>query len=109
VIRVSEDRPAPPNPNWNSDKPDPGTSIAPWRVYNIGNNQLVELMDHIRALEKALGRKTEMNLLPLQPGDVPDPYANVDDLVEQFDYKPSTSVDEGVAHFIDWYRQYFKL
>jgi UDP-glucuronate 4-epimerase len=73
VIRVSEDRPAPPNPNWNSDKPDPGTSIAPWRVYKIGNNQLVELMDHIGALEKALGRKTEMNLLPLQPGEVRKP------------------------------------
>jgi len=108
VIRVL-DRSAPPNPNWNSDKPDPGTSTAPWRVYNIGNNQPVELMDYIGALEKALGKKAEMNLLPLQPGDVPDTYANVDDLVEQFDYKPSTSVDEGVARFIDWYRQYFKL
>ena len=108
VIRVL-DRPAPPNPNWNSDKPDPGTSTAPWRVYNIGNNQPVELMDYIGALEKALGKKAEMNLLPLQPGDVPDTYANVDDLVEQFDYKPSTSVDEGVARFIDWYRQYFNL
>jgi len=108
VIRVL-DRSAPPNPNWNSDKPDPGTSTAPWRVYNIGNNQPVELMDYIGALEKALGKKAEMNLLPLQPGDVPDTYANVDDLVEQFDYKPSTSVDEGVARFIDWYRQYFNL
>jgi UDP-glucuronate 4-epimerase len=108
VIRVL-DRPAPPNPNWNSDKPDPGTSTARWRVYNIGNNQPVEIMDYIGALEKALGKKAEMNLLPLQPGDVPDTYANVDDLVEQFDYKPSTSVEEGVARFIDWYRQYFKL
>lgn len=106
VIRVL-DRPAPPNPNWNSDKPDPGTSRAPWRVYNIGNNQPVELMDYIGALEKALGKKAEVNLLPLQPGDVPDTYANVDNLVEQFDYKPSTSVEEGVARFIDWYRQYF--
>lgn len=106
VIRVL-DRPAPPNPNWNSDKPDPGTSKAPWRVYNIGNNQPVELMDYIGALEKALGKKAEMNLLPLQPGDVPNTYANVNNLVEQFDYKPSTSVEEGVARFIDWYRQYF--
>ena len=108
VIRVL-DRPAPPNLTWNSDKPDPGTSRAPWRVYNIGNNQPVELMDYIAALEKALEKKAEMNLLPLQPGDVPDTYADVDDLVEQFDYKPSTSVDEGVARFIAWYRQYFKL
>ena len=108
VIRVL-DRPALSNPNWNSDAPDPGTSKAPWRVYNIGNNQPVELMDYIGALEKALGKKAEMNLLPLQPGDVPDTYANVDDLVEQFDYKPATQMEEGVAHFIDWYKQYFKV
>ena len=78
-------------------------------MYNIGNNQPVELMDYIGALEKALGKKAEMNLLPLQPGDVPDTYANVDDLVEQFDYKPATQVDEGVARFIDWYKKYFKV
>ena len=80
VIRII-DRPAPPNSGWNSDIPDPGTSMAPWRIYNIGNNQPVELMDYIGALEQALGKKAEMNLLPLQPGDVPDTYANVDDLV----------------------------
>jgi len=108
VIRVL-DRPAPPSPDWNSDSPDPGSSKAPWRVYNIGNNQPVELMDYIGALEKALGKKAEMNLLPLQLGDVPDTFANVDDLVEQFDYKPATQVDEGVASFIDWYKQYFEL
>jgi len=108
VIRVL-DCVAPSNPLWNSDQPDPGTSKGPWRVYNIGNNQPVELMDYIGALEKALGKKAEMNLLPLQPGDVPDTYANVDDLVEQFDYKPATPVEVGVAHFIDWYRNYFKL
>ena len=108
VIRVL-DRTAPGNPQWNSDQPDPGTSKAPWHVYNIGNNQPVELMDYIGALEKALGKKAEMNLLPLQPGDVPDTYANVDDLVEQFDYKPATSVEIGVARFIDWYRNYFNL
>jgi len=108
VIRVL-DRPAPSNPAWNSDAPDPGTSQAPWRVYNIGNNQPVELMDYIGALEKALGKKAEMNLLPLQPGDVPDTYANVDDLVEQFDYKPATQVEEGVARFIDWHKKYFKV
>jgi len=108
VVRVL-DRPAPPNSSWHSDEPDPGTSKAPWRVYNIGNNQPVELMDYIGALEKALGEKAEMNLLPLQSGDVPDTYANVDDLVEQFDYKPSIAVEEGVARFVDWYCQYFKL
>jgi UDP-glucuronate 4-epimerase len=108
VIRVL-DRPAPSNSDWNSDAPDPGTSKAPWRVYNIGNNQPVELMDYIGALEKALGKKSEMNLLPLQPGDVPDTYANVYDLVEQFDYKPATQVEEGVARFIEWYKQYFNV
>jgi UDP-glucuronate 4-epimerase len=87
VIRVL-DRPAPPNPGWNSHQPDPGTSTAPWRVYNIGNNRPVELMDYIGAIEQALGKKAEMNLLPLQPGDVPDTYADVQDLVEQFSYQP---------------------
>jgi len=107
VIRVL-DRLAPVNSDWNSDAPDPGTSKAPWRVYNIGNNHPVELMDYIAALEKALGKKADMNLLPLQPGDVPDTYANVDDLVEQFDYKPATAVEDGVARFIDWYKDYFR-
>lgn len=108
VMRVL-DRAALGNTKWNSDQPDPGTSKAPWRIYNIGNNQPVELMDYIDALKKGLGRKVEMNLLPLQYGDVPDTFANVDDLVEQFDYKPATPVDIGVARFIDWYRDYFKL
>lgn len=107
VIRVL-DRPAPSNPDWNSDRPDPATSKAPWRVYNIGNNQPVELMDYIGALEKALGKNAEMELLPLQPGDVPDTFANVDDLVEQFDYKPATTVENGIQRFVDWYRDYFK-
>jgi len=107
VVRVL-DRPAPVNPDWNSNAPDPGTSKAPWRVYNIGNSQPVELMDYIGALEKALGKKADINLLPLQPGDVPDTYANVDDLVEQFDYKPATVVEDGVARFIEWYREYFR-
>lgn len=108
VIRVV-DRSAPANPNWNGDQPDPGTSKAPWRVYNIGNNSPVELMDYVAALEKALGKKAEIDLLPLQAGDVPDTYANVDDLVEQFHYKPSTSVDDGIARFVAWYREYFKV
>jgi UDP-glucuronate 4-epimerase len=107
VIRILE-RPAPVNPEWNSDQPDPGTSKAPWRVYNIGNNSPVELMDYIAALEKALGKKAEMELLPLQAGDVPDTYANVEDLVEQFHYKPSTTVEDGINRFVVWYRNYFK-
>lgn len=108
VIRIV-DRPAPGNLNWNSDEPDPGTSKAPWRVYNIGNNAPVELMDYIGALEKALCKKAKMELLPLQAGDVPDTYANVEDLVEQFHYKPATSVEDGINRFVDWYRDFFKV
>lgn len=107
VIRVL-DRPAPPNTNWNGAKPDPGTSQAPWRVYNIGNNNPVELLDYIGAIETALGKKAEMEMLPLQPGDVPDTYADVTDLVEQFHYKPATPVVQGVANFVAWYCDYFK-
>ena len=108
VIRTL-DRPAPVNPQWDSNLPDPGTSLAPWRVYNIGNSSPVELMDYIRAIEKALGKTATKELLPLQPGDVPDTYANVDDLVEQFDYKPATTVEDGLQRFVDWYRDYYKV
>jgi UDP-glucuronate 4-epimerase len=106
VIRVL-DRPAPPNPDWSCSKPNAGTSQAPWRVYNIGNSSPVELMDYIGAIETALGKKAEMEMLPLQLGDVPDTYADVTDLVEQFQYKPATPVDQGVANFVEWYRGYF--
>ena len=108
VIRVL-DQPARSNPAWSGANPDAGTSLAPWRVYNIGNNSPVELMDYIAALEKALGKKAEMEMLPLQPGDVPDTYADVSDLVEQFDYKPATPVEQGIANFVTWYRNYFNL
>ena len=108
VVRVMEKTPEP-NPEWSGDQPDPATSRAPWRVYNIGNNSPVELMDYIAALEKALGKEAEKELLPLQPGDVPDTYANVDDLIEHFGYKPSTSVEEGIRRFVEWYRDYFKV
>jgi UDP-glucuronate 4-epimerase len=108
VVRVL-DCPAQPNPIWSGEHPDPGTSKAPWRVYNIGNNSPIELMDYISALENALGRKAEMDLLPLQPGDVPDTYADVDDLIEQFHYKPTTPVNQGVENFVAWYRDYFKV
>jgi UDP-glucuronate 4-epimerase len=106
VVRVL-DRPAPPAPAWDGAHPDPGSSSAPWRVYNIGNSSPVELMQYIKALEQALGRKAEMKLLPLQAGDVPDTYADVSDLVEQFGYKPSTPVTEGITRFVEWYRRYF--
>ena len=105
VVRVL-DRPAKPNLHWNGDNPDPGTSLAPWRVYNIGNNNPVELMDYIEALENSLGIKAEKELLPLQPGDVPDTYADVDDLVEEFGYKPLMNVKQGVANFVKWYKEY---
>ena len=106
VVRVL-DRPASRAPAWDGAHPDPGSSSAPWSVYNIGNSSPVELMEYIKALEQALGRKAEMKLLPLQAGDVPDTYADVSDLVEQFGYKPSTPVTEGITRFVEWYRRYF--
>jgi UDP-glucuronate 4-epimerase len=108
IIRIL-DNPATHNSNWDSEKPDPGSSNAPWRVYNIGNNKPVELMDYIAALEKALGKKAEKEFLPLQAGDVPETYANVDDLVEQFNYKPATSIEDGINSFVSWYKDYFKV
>jgi UDP-glucuronate 4-epimerase len=108
VIRVL-DQPAPPNPDWTGDTPDPATSMAPYRIYNIGNNSPVELMRYIEVLEECLGKKAEKNLLPLQPGDVPDTYADVADLIEDTGYKPSTSVEKGVANFVKWYRDYYKI
>ncbi len=108
VIRVL-DRPAPPNPDWSGEQPDAGTSRAPWRVYNIGNNRPVDLMAYVGALENALGRTAVKAFLPLQPGDVPDTWANVDDLVEQFDYQPATPVDQGVANFARWFSDFYRL
>ena len=108
VIRTL-DQPASINPHWDSNSPDPATSLAPWRVYNIGNSSPVELIDYIDAIENALGKKAIKKLLPLQPGDVPDTYANVDDLVQQFNYKPATTVQDGIQRFVDWYRNYYKV
>jgi UDP-glucuronate 4-epimerase len=99
--------PATSNVEWNSDKPDPATSKAPWRIYNIGNNKPVLLMDYIFALEKALGKKAKINFLPLQLGDVKDTYANIDNVEKKFNYKPSTSVLEGVNKFVSWYKSYY--
>jgi len=106
VIRIL-DCPASGNPKWSGDKPDPGTSFAPWRIYNIGNNNPVNIMDYINALENAFGKKANKEFLPIQPGDVPDTWANIDDLEKQFDYKPRTSVMQGVANFAEWYKGYY--
>ncbi len=106
VIRTS-DRIAAPNPDWNSDDPDPATSNAPYRIYNIGNNAPVKLTTYIEAIEAALGRKAIRELLPLQPGDVPDTFADVTALADAVGYRPATPVTEGVARFIAWYRGYY--
>ena len=107
VIKVLEN-PAEVDKTWNSSKPDPSNSLAPWCIYNIGNNQPVQLMDYIYALEKALGKKAKINFLPLQPGDVLDTYASVENLKERFKYKPSTSVADGVSNFVKWYKDYYQ-
>ncbi len=108
VIRTS-DHTATPNANWNSDKPDPATSKAPYRVYNIGNNQPVELMHMIDTIEKAIGKQAVKNMLPMQPGDVPATFANVDALVEDVGFKPATPIETGIQRFVDWYRGYYKV
>jgi len=101
------DEPASSNENWNSSMPDPATSNAPWRIYNIGNSSPIELMDYIQAIENALEIKANKDLLPLQPGDVLDTYADLTDLVKDFNYKPSVKIDKGVAKFIEWYKAYY--
>ncbi len=103
------DNPAISNDNWDSDKPDAASSNAPWKIYNIGNNKPVELMDYIHALENALGKKANINYLPLQAGDVPNTYASVDNLQKKFNYKPSTSISEGICNFVKWYKEYYKI
>jgi UDP-glucuronate 4-epimerase len=108
VVRAL-DRVATVNATWNSDAPDPATSRAPYRLYNIGNQQPVELSHYIEVLEKCLGRKAEQNLLPLQPGDVPDTWADVEDLVTDVGYRPATPVEVGVRRFVDWYREYYNV
>jgi UDP-glucuronate 4-epimerase len=100
---------ATPNTDWNSDAPDPATSPAPYRLYNIGNAQPVDLMHYIAVLEERLGRKAEMKLLPLQAGDVPDTWADVEDLVRDVGYRPATPVEVGVARFVDWYLDYHQI
>ena len=108
VVRVM-DRVAEPNREWSGDAPDPGTSRAPYRLYNIGNNQPVELMHMIATLEECLGITAEKNMLPMQPGDVPRTYADVDDLVRDVGFKPATPIEVGVRRFVDWYRSYYEV
>jgi UDP-glucuronate 4-epimerase len=107
VVRTT-DRIATPNPDWSGERPDPATSSAPYRLYNIGSNNSVELMHFIGCLEKALGREAKKNFLPMQPGDVPSTFANVDDLVADVGFKPATPIEEGIARFVDWYRSYYR-
>ncbi len=105
VVRLI-DRPAQGDPNWSGDKPDPARSSAPWRIYNIGNNNPVELLDVVGLLEQALGKKAVRELMPMQPGDVPATFADVDDLMREVGFKPSTPIAEGVKRFIAWYKEY---
>ena len=108
VVRTS-DHTATPNESWDPANPDPGTSMAPYRIYNIGNSQPVELMSYIGAIEDRLGMKAEKNLLPLQPGDVPYTWADTRDLVADVDYQPSTPVEVGVKNFVDWYLEFYDV
>ena len=107
IVRVMERTPTP-NPAWRSDLPDPSSSFAPYRIYNIGNNQPVALMDFIGILEQNLGRKARKNFLPMQAGDVPATFADVDDLMADVGFKPATSITEGIRRFIAWYREYYR-
>lgn len=106
MIRTS-DQPARPNPEWDSDIPDPATSDSPFRLYNIGNNDPVKLSAYIEAIEEALDKPAVKELLPLQPGDVPATYADSTELERAVDYRPATPVKEGVASFVTWYREYY--
>ena len=106
VLR-SADKVAEPNGSWSGDQPDPATSAAPYRVYNIGNNNPVGLMQFIACIEKAVGREAKKNFLPIQPGDVPKTYANVDALVDDVGFKPSTPIEVGIPRFVEWYRRYY--
>ena len=108
IVRVS-DQIAAPDPGWNSDDPNPATSNAPFRVLNIGNNDPVHLTEYVEAIEEALGKKAIREFLPLQPGDVPNTYADVSALIKAVDYRPKTPVRLGVSRFVEWYRQYFKV
>ena len=106
VVRLIDKVPEP-DPDWCGDDPDSATSYAPYRLYNIGNNNPVELMKFISVLENCLGKKAKKNLLPIQPGDVPETFADMDDLAKDVDFKPATPIEEGIKKFVDWYREYY--
>ena len=108
VARV-HDRIAQPNPHWSGRKPDPGTSTAPYRVYNIGHHQPVELLHFIEVLERALGKRAEKRLLPLQAGDIPATWADVADLMKDVGFRPATTIEEGIPRFVAWYREYYRV
>lgn len=108
VVRVIDNVPTP-NPQWNGKNPDPHSSKAPYKIYNIGNNNPVKLMDFIEAIEKEVGKVAKKNMLLLQAGDVPATYANVDDLVSELNYKPNTSIQTGIKNFVKWYREFFEV
>jgi UDP-glucuronate 4-epimerase len=107
VVRVMRHSPDP-DPEWTGDSPDPGTSYAKYKLYNIGNNNPVELMDFIQAIEAALGKKAIKHFMDLQPGDVPATYADVDDLIRDVGFKPATSIAAGIDKFVKWYREYYR-
>jgi UDP-glucuronate 4-epimerase len=107
VLRVADHSPTS-NPAWSGDNPDPGSSLAPYRIYNVGNHHPVKLMDFIACIEKAVGRKAEMNFLPAQPGEVPITYADVTDLQTDFGFSPDTPIDRGIQSLVDWYRSYYQ-
>lgn len=100
-------KPAQPNPEWTGDNPDPSSSYAPYKIYNIGNNSPVRLMEFVEAIENKLGKEAKKNYMDLQPGDVPETYANVDDLFNNIDFKPETTIQDGVNKFVDWYLKYY--
>ena len=106
VVRVINKIPQP-NPNWDRNNPDPGSSYAPYKLYNIGNNNPVELIKFIEILENNIGKQAQKNMLPMQPGDVPITYADVDDLIKDVGFKPSISLEEGIKKFIKWYIKYY--
>jgi len=108
VVRVMDRLPQA-DPTWSGEQPDPGTSDAPYKIYNIGNHHPVELMQMIETLETCLGKKSQKNMLPMQPGDVPETYADVDDLIRDVGFRPDTPLEEGIARFVQWYRSYHKI
>lgn len=108
IRRVTERIPVS-NPDWSGDKPDPGTSRAPYRIYNIGNHQPVELMHFIETLEKKIGKAAKKNFLPLQPGDVPETFADIEDLRRDVGFAPNTPIEKGISEFVDWYKEYYRV